>query len=209
MSEQKPFPRRVWETLSKVDVGDRIEQKNGLNYLSWSLSWGTLMEFYPESEYELLDTERLDDGTCLVWVSVTVRDGESSLKRAIWLPVMDHRNKAIQNPDAMALNKTRMRALTKCIAMFGLGHYIYTGEDIPLDAPPEPPALVSDIQANQLRELLTLTGTEEEAFLAYLCGNSSTKYVSVSELPENWFATAKTALEKKLAKLTKGGGDDS
>ena len=30
-----------------------------------------------------------------------------------------------------------MRCLTKCLAMYGLGHYIYAGEDLPKDADPE------------------------------------------------------------------------
>jgi hypothetical protein len=31
----------------------------------------------------------------------------------MWLPVMDHRNKAIQNPDAFARNTCKMRCLVK------------------------------------------------------------------------------------------------
>jgi hypothetical protein len=49
----------------------------------------------------------------------------------MWLPVMDYKNKAIPNPDARAVSDTRMRCLTKCLAMYGLGHYIYAGEDLP------------------------------------------------------------------------------
>jgi hypothetical protein len=48
---------------------------------------------------------------------------------------MDHRNKAIANPDAFAVNKNLMRCLAKAIAMHGLGLYIYAGEDLP-EAPP-------------------------------------------------------------------------
>jgi hypothetical protein len=47
------------------------------------------------------------------------------------LPVMDHRNKAIENPDAFAVNKNMMRCLVKAIACHGLGLYIYAGEDLP------------------------------------------------------------------------------
>jgi len=63
-------------------------------------------------------------------------DGENSLKRDMWLPVMDHKNKAVINPDACQINKTKMRCLTKCLAMFGLGHYIYAGEDLPVNLNP-------------------------------------------------------------------------
>ena len=58
----------------------------------------------------------------------------------MWLPVMDYKNKAIASPDTRAVSDTRMRCLTKCLAMFGLGHYIYAGEDLPPDSgPPSEP----------------------------------------------------------------------
>ena len=38
------------------------------------------------------------------------------------------------------INKTIMRCLTKNLAMFGLGHYIYAGEDLP-ESKPEPVSL--------------------------------------------------------------------
>jgi hypothetical protein len=47
------------------------------------------------------------------------------------LPVMDHRNKAIPNPNAFDVNKNMMRCLVKAIACHGLGLYIYAGEDLP------------------------------------------------------------------------------
>ena len=46
------------------------------------------------------------------------------------LPVMDFRNKAIANPDAMSVNTAMQRCLAKAIALHGLGLYIYTGEDL-------------------------------------------------------------------------------
>jgi hypothetical protein len=53
------------------------------------------------------------------------------------LPVMDHKNKAIPNPDAFEVNKAMQRCLAKAIALHGIGLYIYAGEDLP-EAPPEP-----------------------------------------------------------------------
>ena len=51
---------------------------------------------------------------------------------------MDYRNNAIENPTARQISDTKMRCLVKCMAMLGLGHYIYAGEDIPQesDSPP-------------------------------------------------------------------------
>ncbi len=46
------------------------------------------------------------------------------------LPVMDYRNKAVPNPDAFAVNTAMQRALTKAIALHGLGLSLYVGEDL-------------------------------------------------------------------------------
>lgn len=132
MSDTKqPFAKTVWETLSKVNVNNHTEKKQNLTYLSWAWAWGTLMEYYPESEYEILPETILANNTVECWVSLTIKDGENSLTRKMWLPVMDFKNKAMPNPDTVTINKTRMRCLAKAIAMFGLGHYIYAGEDLP------------------------------------------------------------------------------
>ena len=49
----------------------------------------------------------------------------------MWLPVMDNRNNAISGPTSRQISDARMRCFAKAIAMHGLGHYIYAGEDIP------------------------------------------------------------------------------
>jgi hypothetical protein len=53
------------------------------------------------------------------------------LSHTMWLYVMDFKNKAVPHPNAQQINTARMRCLVKCLAMFGLGHYIYAGESIP------------------------------------------------------------------------------
>jgi hypothetical protein len=82
----------------------------------------------------------LPDGSAMVKVSVEIK---GDLKTCV-LPVMDNRNRAIANPDAFAINTAIMRCLAKCIAMFGLGLYIYAGEDLPEgEAPQVDPDLVN------------------------------------------------------------------
>ena len=71
------------------------------------------------------------NGTGMVWVGVTMGGNT----RTCWLPVMNHRNQAIKNPDAFAINTAIVRCLTKCISMHGLGLYIYGGEDLPEETP--------------------------------------------------------------------------
>ena len=139
-SKSKHTYASVWKTLSAIDCSEKAEKKNGLTYLSWAWAWGILMEHYPEATYQFLNEEWDSEGRATVWCKVTI--GE--LERLMWLPVMDYKNKAIVRPDTRAVSDTRMRCLTKCLAMYGLGHYIYAGEDLPSqtetadEAPPKP-----------------------------------------------------------------------
>lgn len=128
------FAREIWETLSQINVNDHVEKKGRLSYLSWAWAWGVLMEKYPMSKFFFSEPTMYQDGSCEVWCTVTISKGNLSFSRSMWLPVMDHKNNAIISPDARKISDTRMRCLTKCIAMFGLGHYIYAGEDIPGEA---------------------------------------------------------------------------
>ena len=80
----------------------------------------------------------------MVFTSVTIE----GLTHSMWLPVMDSSNKAMKSegytydtkfkkdisvePATMFdVNKAIMRCLVKNLAMFGLGLYIYAGEDLP------------------------------------------------------------------------------
>jgi hypothetical protein len=64
------------------------------------------------------------------------------------LPVMDNRNQAIKNPDSRKISDSMMRCLAKCIACFGIGLYIYAGEDLPDDA-------TSNVDTNLLTKFVT------------------------------------------------------
>lgn len=121
--------------LLKINVNDHTEKKNGLTYLSWAWAWAEVLKHDPEATwvahtYGVPGAEepcmRIGK-TAMVHVSVTIK----GLRRDCMLPVMDHRNKAIQDPDAFAVNTAIMRCMTKAISMHGLGLYIYAGEDLP------------------------------------------------------------------------------
>jgi hypothetical protein len=126
--------------LLSINVNDHIERKNSLSYLSWAWAWAEVLKIDPKATWkavEYLDGANmmpvmwLRDGSAMVKVEVTI-NGET--KQSI-LPVMDHKNKAITNPDAFAINKNIMRCLAKAISMHGLGLYIYAGEDMPEEDP--------------------------------------------------------------------------
>jgi hypothetical protein len=117
----------AWETLSAIDCSAKVEKKGNLSYLSWAWAWAEVMGHYPTATYEFQPPVFFNDGSCEVWVAVTIEE----ISHSMWLPVMDNRNNAVMNPDSRKISDARMRCLTKCLAMFGLGHYIYAGEDIP------------------------------------------------------------------------------
>lgn len=135
--KKQSLQHRAWDLLSKINVNDKTETKGSgkfaLTYLSWAWAWGVLMEYFPESIYEIHQDRILPDGSVMVSVTLTIKDGDEQFSRFMWLPVMNHLNKAIINPDAMDINKATMRCLAKAIAMCGLGHYIYAGEDLPVE----------------------------------------------------------------------------
>lgn len=117
----------VWKTLSKINVSEHTAAKGGFNYLAWTWAWQTLMEHYPQARLEF--REERDEATHTVMVYCTL--AIDSLYRTMWLPVMDHKNKAVVNPDTRAISDARQRAWVKTAALFGLGLHIYQGEGIP------------------------------------------------------------------------------
>lgn len=162
------FQKTVWQTLSAIDCNGKVEKKGNLSYLSWAWAWAALMEHFPASHYAVLEPTVHSDGTYTVNLSVTVSDGENASERTMWLPVMDHRNHAIANPSARQISDTTMRCLVKCIAMFGLGLYIYAGEDIPTAAAQAAEQPIKDEQVEQIVALMTETESDWGKLMAYL-----------------------------------------
>jgi hypothetical protein len=123
--------------LLKVNVNDHTEKKNGLTYLSWAWAWQEALKADPSANWNVKmfgDQPLVKIGeTAMVFVEVTMLGKTMTCQ----LPVLDHRNKAIANPDAFQVNTAIMRCLAKCIGLHGLGLYIYAGEDLPEADTPE------------------------------------------------------------------------
>ena len=143
----------VFEELNAINVNDKTEKKKSgsteLTYLSWTWAWAEVKKRYPDAHYEIMMHDGLpyvyDENTgYMVFTTVTI-DGISHM---MWLPVMDGANKAMKSKPytystkyngektveaatMFDVNKTIMRCLVKNLAMFGLGLYIYAGEDLP------------------------------------------------------------------------------
>lgn len=148
--------KSVFESLNAINVNDKVEKKKDLTYLSWAWAWSEVKKVIPSATYTVLRdplTEKpyfYDENLgYMVMTSVTIDDQTLEM----WLPVMDGANQAmkkdsyeystrygVKTVDAATMfdiNKTLMRCLVKNLAMFGLGLYIYAGEDLPEDNEPK------------------------------------------------------------------------
>jgi hypothetical protein len=114
--------------LRKINVNDHIEKKNGLSYLSWAWAVDTLLSNDPAATWSY-DEPKAFGKTVMVFCTVKAFDKSMTAQ----LPVLDYRNQAIENPNAMQVNTAMQRCLAKAIALHGIGLYIYAGEDIPQD----------------------------------------------------------------------------
>jgi hypothetical protein len=151
--------------LLALNVNDHTEKKANLTYLSWAWAWAEALKADAKATFkvEMFGDKCFMDinGTAMVWVTVTMFDKPMTCQ----LPVMDHRNKAIVNPDAFQVNTAIMRCMTKALSLHGLGLYIYAGEDLPDGAEPE-----STIDADSMADLFAAiesATTQDELKVAY------------------------------------------
>lgn len=162
----------LFKKAIQLNVNDHTELKSNLTYLSWAWAWQEFLKICPEATYEIKKftnpitgktTTYLEDDDLgfMVYTSITAR----GVTREMWLPVMDNANKAMKRQsyeyatksgkktvEAISMfdvNKAIMRCLTKNIAMFGVGLYIYAGEDLPIEIG-EP---ITAKQIERIREL--------------------------------------------------------
>jgi hypothetical protein len=160
------------QKLLQTNVNEHVEKKNNLSYLSWAWAWAEALKADPAANYEIkLFEEHGAEGRCRTVPYMTINDTAMVMvsvtlfgKPVICqLPVMDHRNKAISEPDAFAVNTAIMRCMTKALALHGLGLYIYAGEDLPEEGPV--PASVKHSPRDGIGEELT---DEVKAYLVEL-----------------------------------------
>ena len=134
--EEMQMSKINYNDLRKINVSDHIEKKNGLSYLSWAYAVDTLLQQDPNATWEYGAPMQFGE-TLMVFCTVNAFNKSMTAQ----LPVLNFRNQAIPNPDAMAVNTAMQRCLAKAIALHGIGLYIYAGEDLPESEQPPPQAL--------------------------------------------------------------------
>jgi len=190
--------------LRKINVNDHIEKKNGLSYLSWAWAVDTLLQNDATATWEYGEPKQFGE-TLMVFCTVNAF-GKSMTAQ---LPVMDYRNKAIPNPDAMAVNTAMQRCLAKAIALHGLGLYIYAGEDLPeedvVQAPQKVTPLAGAMDGFSAADKELLHGIAEE--IVFLVKNDDVQAAkdSVSDLTNEEKTALWSILDSKTRSALKKG----
>ena len=142
--------KEIWDTLNKVSM-DKIKDKKGrFDYLSWTDMWQEIHKYFPEVDYEFKEFDNPVHGTmdCMVYpngsASVHCTVTIKGVSRSMWLAITDHNNNAKKVWDVTDVANTKMRCLTKCISMFGLGAHVYRGEELEDRDPVEEIPVVED-----------------------------------------------------------------
>jgi hypothetical protein len=159
-----------YKELAAIDVSKYVEKKGKLDYLSWAVAVDFLMKADPTATWEFHQPQSFSE-TLMVSCTVTAFGKPITMH----LPVMDHKNQAVKNPDAFIVNKNMMRCLVKAIACHGLGISVYAGEDLPTEEPKMSETTIVDNEIaineaeniDELKKIFTvainLAGSDREA----------------------------------------------
>lgn len=201
----------TYEVLSQLNVNEHTETKEGLTYLTWSWAWDAVKKQYPEATYEIWKNENglpyaYDPLTgFMVYTKVTIE----GITHEMWLPVMDGKNKAmkaepyeyttrygtrtVEAATMFDVNKTIMRCLVKNLAMFGLGLYIYAGEDLPEEEKKEAARISANEDIEYRTQLIKYVADVKMSNenVAKIC-----KYYKVNKITELTGEQAKDYLDK-------------
>lgn len=197
-----------------------------LTYLSWCYAWSEVKKLYPNARYEILKFGEnklpyvFDEKTgYMVFTRVEIEE----IEHEMWLPVMDSANKAmkdkpytykvkkynsntrqyefiekeVQPATMFDINKTIMRCLTKNLAMFGLGLYIYAGEDLPENVDNEEPKAFAKTSA---KKELMIQDSQKELIINKFEKEEIKKYleeINKSKLSDLTLVEASNLLKRK------------
>jgi len=123
---------KTFNELRLINVNEHTERKGKFTYLSWTWAVDQLLQNDPTATWTFGDPVYFNESV-MVFCTVTAMGKSMTCQ----MPVINNMNKAISNPNAMDVNTAMMRCLVKCISLFGIGLYIYAGEDLPDEEVPD------------------------------------------------------------------------
>jgi len=163
---------KTYPEIAAINVSGKTERKGNLTYLSWAWAVDQLLRLDPSATWEYKEPVYFKE-TLMVFCSVSAFGKTMTAQ----LPVMDHKNKAIPNPDAFAVNTAMQRCLAKAIALHGLGLYIYSGEDLPPDE--------TDIPQTDLQREKIIRDAADMALEKFKGGDEVAAYEAISGITDN------------------------
>ena len=134
----------VFNTLFKIDLSEKVREKNGLSYLSWATAWAEIKKNYPNATYKIYPQIMDEFGNTRFWhddgksgwvqVGVTI-DGIEQIEV---LAIMDFKNQAlpvekITSVEANRQSKDVLLRLVLCTDFL----YIFTRAKILQNQPQE------------------------------------------------------------------------
>ena len=174
-----------FDALYDMNLGDKVEKKDGLSYLTWSEAWKAFKEVYPSATFRVVanpDTKLpyfVDPQIgIMVFTEVTADDMtqqcflpvlNSSMKpmrmEAYNYTVYDKQNKrqiekTCEAASMFDINKTIMRCLVKNLALYGVGLKLYQGEDIPCENTDEATDNAADSKKTTTRRARTVAAPQ-------------------------------------------------
>ena len=170
---------KTFNELRTINVNEFVERKGKFTYLSWTWAVDQLLQNDPTATWTFGDPVYFNESV-MVFCTVTAMGKSMTCQ----MPVINNMNKAIANPNAMDVNTAMMRCLVKTISLFGIGLYIYAGEDLP------------DLEIEADKWVLAISGTKSMDELKEIYG------AAYKALSKDKSAVDKIASAKDLQKGT-------
>lgn len=197
--------------LEKTDVTNRIEKKGQFSYLSWPYAVSEFRRQCPDGYWRV---GRSEDGAPYFtssaghFVEVTIHTGPDCPGFTQIHPVLNHKNRPIEQPNAFDINTSIQRCLVKAISIAtGIGLHIYAGEDLPPDENGRSP---KNAKAQQTLTKKQPSAKPDQAFLsamkslavsnrdAYSKALGSEGYESAKDVPEDKQSQVYKVVEKAV-----------
>jgi hypothetical protein len=202
----------IFNKLNAINVSELVSKKKSgsqdLTYLPWADCLEIAYSNYLDSEVSWIVYENPQYDNLPIWgnaslgyftkTQVTIQ----GISKNMFLPVMDGNNNYLTNEpyeyttkfgtkkvgtiDVFEINKSVLRCLVKNFALFGIGLYVYKGEDLPTDEKEkiiaEKQNAIANKQKTELQEIDKIRCKIIELVANYAFENTIVEYVNIKIL---------------------------
>ena len=223
---EREIRNNIFKELSNAITPDDLKVLNEnkkIKYIPWAVAWDRATRLFPSAEYKVLEDQNgrqyfyddlLDNFTVKTEVTIegithnmwaTVTSNNLPMRRKPYEIAFTKSTFTIPACTMNDINRAIMRCLTKNLAMFGLGLWVYAGEEFMLYedeydgrltdlndmlAPPEEkiPAVATPIASKNIDDITlpTVVTSKEEWTLEKALGTDLETIASVKTFKEIW-----------------------